>query len=106
MTDGYKASPAAAATAPHPDVKAPVVEHQEHLPPDIALTKDSLENEWFVASIDLGTTSSRVLIFNSKGEPVASHQLKLRNHHPEPGLVLPLLFCFLLPLFPFTSFPL
>jgi glycerol kinase len=28
----------------------------------------------FIGSIDQGTTSSRFLIFNKAGEPVASHQ--------------------------------
>ncbi|KAL5346340.1 Glycerol kinase [Pseudogymnoascus australis] len=43
------------------------------------------DNEWFVGSIDQGTTSSRFLIFNSHGEPVASHQIEFENKYPQSG---------------------
>lgn len=39
----------------------------------------------FVGSIDQGTTSSRFLIFNKAGEPVASHQLEFKQIYPQPG---------------------
>ncbi|KAJ9654604.1 Glycerol kinase [Neophaeococcomyces mojaviensis] len=41
--------------------------------------------ESFVGSIDQGTTSTRFLIFNKKGEPVASHQIEFKQIYPEPG---------------------
>ena len=41
--------------------------------------------ELFVGSIDQGTTSSRFLIFNKHGEPVASHQLEFKQIYPQPG---------------------
>jgi hypothetical protein len=41
--------------------------------------------EYFVGSIDQGTTSSRFLIFNKSGEPVASHQLEFKQIYPQPG---------------------
>ncbi|EHY61024.1 Glycerol kinase [Exophiala dermatitidis] len=41
--------------------------------------------EVFVGSIDQGTTSSRFLIFNKAGEPVASHQLEFKQIYPQPG---------------------
>ncbi|EFX02948.1 glycerol kinase [Grosmannia clavigera kw1407] len=41
----------------------------------------------FVGAIDQGTTSSRFLIFNEQGEPVASHQLEFTQHYPHPGKV-------------------
>lgn len=41
--------------------------------------------ETFVGSIDQGTTSSRFLIFNKQGEPVASHQLEFKQIYPQPG---------------------
>lgn len=41
--------------------------------------------EVFVGSIDQGTTSSRFLIFNKQGEPVASHQLEFKQIYPQPG---------------------
>ncbi|KFY82739.1 hypothetical protein V500_10354 [Pseudogymnoascus sp. VKM F-4518 (FW-2643)] len=43
------------------------------------------EKEWFIGSIDQGTTSSRFLIFNSHGEPVASHQIEFENKYPRSG---------------------
>jgi glycerol kinase len=41
--------------------------------------------EVFIGSIDQGTTSSRFLIFNKSGEPVASHQLEFKQIYPQPG---------------------
>lgn len=41
--------------------------------------------ELFVGSIDQGTTSSRFLIFNRDGEPVASHQVEFTQIYPNPG---------------------
>ncbi|KAL1984205.1 hypothetical protein VTN96DRAFT_9339 [Rasamsonia emersonii] len=41
--------------------------------------------ELFVGSIDQGTTSSRFLIFNRDGEPVASHQVEFTQIYPKPG---------------------
>ncbi|CAG8252250.1 unnamed protein product [Penicillium salamii] len=39
----------------------------------------------FVGSIDQGTTSTRFLIFNRDGEPVASHQVEFSQIYPHPG---------------------
>lgn len=39
----------------------------------------------FVGSIDQGTTSTRFLIFNTAGEPVAGHQIGFDNKHPQSG---------------------
>ncbi|POR34415.1 Glycerol kinase [Tolypocladium paradoxum] len=39
----------------------------------------------FVGSVDQGTTSTRFLIFNAAGEPVASHQMSFDNKHPQSG---------------------
>lgn len=41
--------------------------------------------ESFIGSIDQGTTSSRFLIFNKSGEPVASHQIEFEQIYPQPG---------------------
>lgn len=43
--------------------------------------------EVFVGAIDQGTTSSRFLIFNKSGEPVASHQIEFKQYYPQPGYV-------------------
>lgn len=39
----------------------------------------------FVGAIDQGTTSSRFLIFNQKGEVVVTHQLEFKQYYPQPG---------------------
>lgn len=39
----------------------------------------------FVGSIDQGTTSTRFLIFNHEGEPVATHQVEFEQFYPKPG---------------------
>jgi hypothetical protein len=39
----------------------------------------------FVGSIDQGTTSSRFLIFDKAGEPVALHQEEFSQIYPHPG---------------------
>jgi glycerol kinase len=44
-------------------------------------------HESFVGSIDQGTTSTRFLIFNRSGEPVASHQIEFKQIYPQPGYV-------------------
>ena len=41
--------------------------------------------EVFVGSIDQGTTSSRFLIFDKAGEPVALHQEEFSQIYPHPG---------------------
>lgn len=43
--------------------------------------------EVFVGSIDQGTTSSRFLIFDKDGEPVAVHQEEFSQIYPNPGSV-------------------
>lgn len=43
------------------------------------------KDEEFVGSIDQGTTSSRFLIFDRKGEPVAVHQEEFSQIYPNPG---------------------
>lgn len=42
-------------------------------------------HEAYVGSIDQGTTSTRFLIFNRDGEPVASHQVEFKQYYPQPG---------------------
>ena len=41
----------------------------------------------FIGSIDQGTTSSRFLIFDGTGTPVASHQVEFKQIYPYSGLV-------------------
>ena len=41
--------------------------------------------QWFIGSIDQGTTSSRFLIFDGTGVPVASHQIEFKQMYPQSG---------------------
>ncbi len=67
-------------------INAPAtVEHHEHLPKGISETDEERKAHWFIGSIDCGTTSSRFLIFNGEGTPVASHQIEFENIYPESG---------------------
>ena len=43
--------------------------------------------QWFIGSIDQGTTSTRFLIFDGTGSPIASHQLEFRQMYPHSGSV-------------------
>jgi len=40
-----------------------------------------------IVAIDQGTTSTRCMIFNHKGEPVGAHQLEHKQVYPQPGWV-------------------
>lgn len=66
---------------PEPDVYY----HEDSLPEGVNETEEELREHWFVGSVDQGTTSSRFLIFNGEGEPVANHQIEFENHYPESG---------------------
>lgn len=46
--------------------------------------EEKLKN-WYIGAIDQGTTSTRFLIFNGLGTPVASHQMEFKQMHPHPG---------------------
>lgn len=43
--------------------------------------------KWFIGSIDQGTTSTRFLIFDGTGTPIASHQMEFKQMYPHPGSV-------------------
>ncbi|KAJ2898943.1 glycerol kinase [Zalerion maritima] len=58
---------------------------EEQLPKGVHETEEELREHWYVGSIDQGTTSSRFLIFNGEGDPVASHQIEFENLYPESG---------------------
>ena len=40
---------------------------------------------WFIGSVDQGTTSTRFLILDGLGKPVASHQIGFKQLYPHPG---------------------
>ncbi|XP_074578830.1 glycerol kinase-like [Curcuma longa] len=43
--------------------------------------------EFFIGSIDQGTTSTRFIIYDRHAKPVASHQVEFTQLYPEPGWV-------------------
>ena len=43
--------------------------------------------QWFIGAIDQGTTSSRFLIFDGTGKPVAAHQIEFKQMYPHSGWV-------------------
>lgn len=61
------------------------VEHHEYLPNGLSQTDEEKKSHWYIGSIDCGTTSSRFLIFDGEGTPVASHQIEFENIYPESG---------------------
>ena len=58
---------------------------ESHLPRGVTKTGAENKEGWFVGSIDQGTTSTRFLIFNGSGDPVASHQMGFDNKHAHSG---------------------
>jgi len=41
--------------------------------------------KYFVGAIDAGTTSSRFIIFDGVGNPVAQHQIEFEQKYPQSG---------------------
>jgi glycerol kinase len=41
--------------------------------------------QFFIGSIDQGTTSTRFIIFDGLGEPVAQHQIEFNQQYPQSG---------------------
>lgn len=88
--DSLLMKPTAATPRRLPDDAANLHPHHEvHLPQGILETEEEEKQHWFVGSIDQGTTSSRFLIFNGEGDPVASHQIEFENLYPQSGYVCP-----------------
>lgn len=84
--DGLLLKPTAATPRRLPDDATNFHPHHEiHLPQGILETEEEEKQHWFVGSIDQGTTSSRFLIFNGEGDPVASHQIEFENLYPKSG---------------------
>lgn len=53
---------------------------------DEKLRKDNIKDR-FIGAIDQGTTSTRFIIFDGTGVPVASYQSEFRQIHEKPGYV-------------------
>lgn len=58
---------------------------REHLPHGVSETDEEKKDHWYIGSIDCGTTSSRFLIFDGEGTPIASHQIEFENIYPQSG---------------------
>ena len=63
-----------------------------HVPKDSKDAQVSIQDKkklkkWFIGSIDQGTTSTRFLIFDGTGSPIASHQMEFKQMYPHSGLV-------------------
>ena len=41
--------------------------------------------KFYIGSIDQGTTSTRFIIFDELGQPVAQHQVEFTQKYPESG---------------------
>jgi glycerol kinase len=68
-------------TEPQPVPKQEVMDDsQSHL-------DESKLKQFFIGSIDQGTTSTRFIIFDGIGEPVAQHQIEFNQKYPQSGLV-------------------
>ncbi|MCJ1401251.1 Glycerol kinase [Xylographa trunciseda] len=57
----------------------------EHVEINSTKPQEAASSRSFVGSIDQGTTSSRFLIFDTSGAPVASHQLEFTQFYPHSG---------------------
>ena len=46
---------------------------------------EAASRKGFIGAIDQGTTSTRFLIFDATGNPVASHQIEFTQMYPHSG---------------------
>ena len=53
----------------------------------VSIQDEKKLKQWFIGSIDQGTTSTRFLIFDGTGSPIASHQMEFKQMYPHSGLV-------------------
>ncbi|KAK5114432.1 hypothetical protein LTR85_010255 [Meristemomyces frigidus] len=53
--------------------------------PRFTSSKEHVLQQFFIGSIDQGTTSTRFIIFDGTGQPVASHQHEFKQHYPVSG---------------------
>jgi hypothetical protein len=67
---------------PQPVPKEQIVDDSE----GVQLDEDKLK-QFFIGSIDQGTTSTRFIIFDGLGEPVAQHQIEFSQMYPQSGSV-------------------
>jgi len=63
------------------------IDRRFHNTPSATLISKSDAMPPFVGAIDQGTTSSRFIIFDTQGAPVAQHQIEFKQIYPHPGYV-------------------
>jgi UDP-N-acetylglucosamine transferase subunit ALG13 len=63
------------------------VDSSDYQKVDMSSADQHAQAHAFIGAIDQGTTSSRFLIFNSKGEVVVTHQLEFKQIYPQSGYV-------------------
>ncbi|SMQ48503.1 unnamed protein product [Zymoseptoria tritici ST99CH_1A5] len=84
-TSDMKDAGAGSLEAEHNPEQAPGVKLERPGMPRFTTSKENVLAQFFIGSIDQGTTSSRFIIFDGTGEPVASHQHEFHQHYPESG---------------------
>ncbi|KAL9019161.1 MAG: hypothetical protein Q9185_003542 [Variospora sp. 1 TL-2023] len=62
-------------------------EHAAQAEQGVPLRSQKDLGKCFIGSIDQGTTSTRFMIFNGHGVPVASHQVEFKQIYPQSGWV-------------------
>lgn len=72
-------------TAPQPNGDGTHKSPARPAMPRFTSSKENVLSGFFIGSIDQGTTSTRFIIFDGVGQPVASHQHEFRQHYPESG---------------------
>ncbi|WPH00360.1 Hypothetical protein R9X50_00318700 [Acrodontium crateriforme] len=55
------------------------------MPARFTTSKENVLSQWFLGSIDQGTTSTRFIIFDATGQPVCSHQHEFQQRYPQSG---------------------
>ena len=54
----------------------------------ISLSKRMISKMNYIASLDQGTSSTRMIIYDQKGDKVLSHQVKLPTESQHPGYII------------------
>lgn len=53
--------------------------------PRFTTSHENVLAQFFIGALDQGTTSTRFIVFDGVGQPVASHQHEFNQHYPESG---------------------
>jgi glycerol kinase len=66
----------------------PIPKEQSSMDTDSGVQLDEKKlRKFYIGSIDQGTTSTRFIIFDGTGKPIAQHQIEFTQKYPESGLV-------------------